>query len=184
MIAMSSTAVQTQRNDESTTRVADVTDHNPSGCVRGITETFLGIWSKRTTPKRAAIAKLRGRIMWGGSLNPIDTLYRISCAAIDEGKPLAVVLQFAKDFIAAVEAYAARRERRTAGILPIPTLHSRVKVGAIREDMEADCAEEVVDFTCEASLEKARAERQQHIDQEQRKVDLYTLGLAQLRARR
>lgn len=158
-------------------------DHDPSRVIRSLTDSLLAVWPKRSAPRNPSIAKVRGRIMWG-QIEPMRPLYLLACGAIDEGHPVEIVVAWAKDFIAAVEAYAARKQRRqSAGVLPFHQISQRLVVSAIREDAEADSAECLVDEDDVASLEKARAERLESIDAEERKVELLTKRIAELRTR-
>lgn len=162
-------------------RIGQFVAHDPSGIIGGLTKTLLAIWPKGTTPKNKDVAKNRQRIMWGGTLNPIDTLYRMSCAAVDEGRD---GLQWARDLIAQVEQYKVRHERPSSGVLPFSQVHVRLVTRSIREDCEADVATAGVDLDDIASLEQARKERLEAIGQDERLVECYTHRIAELRAGR
>lgn len=143
---------------------------------------MVAIWPKGSQPRRHTIASLRARLMARTS-DPIGILYRIACGAVDDGRPMLMILQPFRDFIAQVEAYAARRERQSAGVIAFPQVHVRLVTRSIREDCEADVATAGVDLDSIASLEKARAERLDAIAADERLVEGYTQRIAELRAR-
>lgn len=172
------TAITTPTRD-STTRVGRFVAYDPSGTVRGLTASLLGMWPKGTTAKNRTVQKNRERIMWGGMLNPVDVLYRMSLAAIDEGKD---GIQWAKDLVASLEKYKARHERQGSGLLPFPERHLRIAMRAEREDSEADVARMQIKAGCIASLEKARAERLDAIAEFENEVEALTAEIAELRA--
>lgn len=172
---------QTHAAQETASRPTDAFLHDPTDSIRAFTRGVIAIWPDRTQPKRAGIASLRARLMAKAS-DPFSILYRLALGAIDEGKPVACVVQPFRDFIAAVEGYAARRERHSAGVLAFPEAHVRHVTHAIREDAEADIAAAQVKAECIASLEKARQERLDAIAADERLVECYTKQLAQLRS--
>lgn len=156
--------------------------HDPSEISRKITETFCWIWPKGSQPRRNTIAGLRARLMTRTS-DPFSILYRVGCGALDEGKPVKLVVQAFRDLIAALEAYDQRRMKWTAGVLPFEQVAQRAAVVAIREDAEADTAEALMNCNDIPSLETARRERLEAIEAEERKVCAITERIAFLRSR-
>lgn len=155
--------------------------HDPSVSIRAITKALVEIWPLRgNQPKNPRVASKRAKVM-NGQADPIGTLYLIALGALDEGKPVDVVTQFAADFIASCRQYAERRPKQSSGILPLKQRHDRVLVASILEDAEADCREATVDLDDIDSLEQARAERLEAMSKDQRKIELYTSRLAELR---
>lgn len=162
---------------------ADWIRHDPSVVVRSLTATLVNIWPKGEPPKRAIVKGWRQRLL-DGRADPVKIVYRLMLAAIDEGKSVAVVCQWLDDMKASVIAYAERHERRQgSGVLPFPDMHTRLVTRSICEDADADVATAQVKAECIASLEKARAERLQAIEADERLVESYTAQIAQLRAK-
>lgn len=151
----------------------------PSQTVRALTRTLIGAVPRTI----ASVRSLRADVMGGMKRRPIAQLLTLCYAAIDAGVSVEKVTQWCRDFIAAVEAYAARREKRTTGVLPFQQVHVRLTLSAIREDAEADSAEALMNCDDISSLENARAERLQAIEAEERKVEAITHRIAFLRAR-
>lgn len=172
---------QTLDQPDSSTTVRDAIDNGLSESVQALTMAVVGVWPKGHPPKRPAIAKVHRSVRFG-QVEPVKPLLTLAYGAIDEGKDCAVVVQPYRDLIALVEAYAARKDRRGAGVLPFPELHPRLVTHSIREDADADCATANVKGEDIASLERARAERLEAIAQDERLVELYTAQIAKLRA--
>lgn len=172
---------QTLDQPDSSTTVKDAIDNGLSGSIRALTQAVVGVWADRHPPKRPAIAKVHRAVRFG-QVEPLKPLLTLAFGAIDEGKDPAVVVQPYRDFIALVDAYAARRDRRqSAGVLPFPEVRTRVAVRAEREDCEADCDRMQIKDGCIATLEKARASRQEAIAEFQREVEVMTNEIAFLR---
>lgn len=143
---------------DSTMRVGSFLDHDPSVAVRSLTKALVDLWPKGSQPRRQTIAKLRGRIAYGG-IEPVRPLYTYLLGAIEEGKHVDLVTQPLKDCIALLERAAGRREKRTAGVIPIREAHNRVLTTATLEDGQADACAATVDLDSVDSLNRAIAER-------------------------
>lgn len=146
-----------------------------SSSVRALTTTLVG-----AVPRTPAILSLRADVMKGNK-KPVEHLLRLCYAAVDGGVEPERVTQWARDFIALVEQYAARRERRqSAGVLAFQDAHARHVTRSIREDADADVATATVDMHSVESLRTARAERLEAIAADRVLVDCYTRRIAEL----
>lgn len=159
-LSMSTQAV-TRQQDQTTSTAHDFTVSGLSALVRQITASLLGARVKVLGHKQSrdpGINSLRANVR-NDRNEPVKSLLRLNFTDIDEGVPVAMVNAYLRELIEANEHYAARRERRQAGVLSFRQRIVRLAQRDNIEDCQADNAVLAIDESSDPNeLRQAKLE--------------------------